>query len=282
MLKQFLFRRQAVAAAIILGAAGRLCGQAANPSAFEVASIRPNSDNGPQRFNLFPQFTARNATLKDLFLLAYDVKGFQVTGGPSWINSDRYDISAKMADTPVPGRDAMMLQRRRLQLLLQDRFKLAVHHETRELPVYELTVLKGGPKLAAPTCTEMDPKNPGPAPGKTIMDTCGSSGFFKGRFEASAATTRDLAKALADLLGRTVVDKTGIKGTFHVVLTFATDDSTIRFPGGPADTDTPPAAGDAPPNIFTAIQEQLGLKLKSSKGLVDVIVIDHVGKPSEN
>jgi uncharacterized protein (TIGR03435 family) len=278
MLKGFLWRRQAVAAAIILFAAGGLRGQAANPTPFEVASIRPNSDNGPQRFSLFPQFTARNATLSDLFLLAYDVKGFQVTGGPGWMNSDRYDISAKMADTPVPGRDAMMLQRRRLQLLLQDRFKLAVHHETRELPVYELTVLKGGPKLTAPTCTEIDSKNTGPAPGKTVMDYCGSSGFFKGRFEATAATIGDLVKALANLLGRTVVDKTGIKGTFHVVLTFATDDSTIRFAGAPADTD----ADDAPPDIFTAVQEQLGLKLKSSKGPVDVIVIDHVEKPSEN
>jgi uncharacterized protein (TIGR03435 family) len=282
MLKRFLWSRQAIAAAVTLGAASRLCGQAANPTAFEVASIRPNLDNGPQRFSLFPQFTARNATLKDLFLLAYDVKDFQVTGGPGWMSSDRYDISAKMADTPVPGRDAMMLQRRRLQLLLQDRFKLAVHHETRELPVYELTVLKGGPKLTAPACTEIDPKNPGPAPGKTIMDYCGSSGFFKGRFEATAATTGDLAKALANLLDRTVVDKTGIKGTFHVVLTFATDDSTIRFPGAPADIDTPTPAGDVPPDIFTAIQEQLGLKLKSSKGPVDVIVIDHVEKPSEN
>jgi uncharacterized protein (TIGR03435 family) len=199
------------------------------------------------------------------------------------MNSDRYDISAKMAETPVPGRDAMMLQRRRLQLLLQDRFKLAVHHETRELPVYELTVLKGGPKLTAAMCTEPDPKNPGPAPGKTIMDYCGSSGFFKGRFEATTATAGDLAKALANLLGRTVVDKTGIKGTFHVVLTFATDDSTGRLPGAPADTDIPPpAAGDAPPDIFTAIQEQLGLKLKSGQGPVDVIVIDHAEKPSEN
>jgi hypothetical protein len=81
MLKRFLCRRHAVAAAIVLGAASRRYGQAANPTPFEVASIRPNSDNGTQRFSLFPQFTARNATLKDLFLLAYDVKGFQVTGG---------------------------------------------------------------------------------------------------------------------------------------------------------------------------------------------------------
>ncbi len=175
----------------------------------------------------------------------------------------------------------MTLQRQRLQLLLQDRFKLAVHHETKELPVYELTAAKGGPKLKAPACTESDPKNPTPAPGKTIRDTCGFSGFFKGRFEASSATTGDFVKALSNLLGRTVVDKTGINGTFRIVLTFALDDSTQRFPDAPIGADSP-AADDASPNIFTAIQEQLGLKLESSRGPVDVMVIDHVEKPSEN
>ena len=165
-------------------------------------------------------------------------------------------------------------------MLLQDRFKLAAHHEIRNLPVYELTVSKG-PKLKAPTCTESDPKNPRPAAGKTIMDYCGFSGFFKGRFEASAATIGDLAKALANLLDRAVVDKTGINGTFHVVLTFATDNTTVRFPGAPVDADSPPAI-DAPPNIFTAIQEQLGLKLNSNRGPVDVMVVDHVERPSEN
>jgi uncharacterized protein (TIGR03435 family) len=113
------------------------------------------------------------------------------------------------------------------------------------------------------------------------MDYCGSSGFFKGRFEASSATIGDLVKALANLLNRAVVDKTGINGTFKVVLTFATDDSTVRFPDAPIGVESP-AANDAAPNIFTAIQEQLGLKLESSRGPVEVMVIDHVEKPSEN
>jgi uncharacterized protein (TIGR03435 family) len=271
LLQGVILSRPIFAAALICCAVTGSRGEDSNVAAFEVASIRPvraNSDNGPQRVNLFPQFTAQNATLKDLLLLAYDVRNFQVAGRPAWFDSDRYDISAKMAGTPVPGRDAMMLQRRRLQLLLQDRFKLAVHRETRELPVYELTVSKGGPKLKAPTCTESDPKNPGPAPGKAVMDSCGFSGFFKGRFEASSATIGDLVKALANLVDRTVVDKTGIRGTFRVVLTFAVDDS--------------PAANDTAPNIFTAIQEQLGLKLESGRGPVEVMVIDHAEKPSEN
>jgi uncharacterized protein (TIGR03435 family) len=276
--------RPIFAAAVIFCAwSGSPCQDSTAPT-FEVASIRPvrpNSANGPQRLNLFPQFVAQNVTLKDLFLLAYDVKEFQVSGGPAWFNADRYNISAKMTGTPLPGRDAMMLQRRRLQLLLQDRFKLAVHHETRELPVYELTVSKGGAKLKGPTCTESDPKNPGPIPGKTIMDYCGFSGFFKGRFEASSATIGDIAKALANLLDRTVVDKTGINGTFHVVLTFGPDDNTIRFPDAPIGADSP-AANDAVPDILTAIQEQLGLRLESSRGPVEVMVIDHLEKPSDN
>jgi uncharacterized protein (TIGR03435 family) len=269
--------------ALILCAVNRSPGQDAIP-AFEVATIRPNVSGGPQRFNLFPEFTAQNATLKDLLTLAYDVKPFQVSGGPGWIDSERYDISAKLAGTPTPGREAMMIQRRRLQSLLEDRFKLAVHREMRELPIYQLILAKGGPKLQAPACVEMDPKNPGLAPGKTMMDYCGSSGFFKGRFEASAANMEDLTKAFGNLLGRTVVDKTGIHGMFHITLMFAADDGTVRAPGAPG----PPAdAGDsaAPdpgPNIFTAIQEQLGLKLESSRGPVEVMVIDHAEKPSAN
>ena len=281
MLKRLLWDRHAVAAALIFCAASKLCAQAVNAPVFEVASIRPASENGPQRINLFPQFTAQNVTLKDLFLLAYEVKDFQVLAAPSWFNSDRYDISAKMAGTPIPGPEAMKLQRRRVQDLLQERFKLAVHNENRELPIYELTVAKGGPKLKAAACTEADPKNPAPAPGATIMDYCGFSGFFKGRFAASSATTADLVKALANLLDRAVVDKTGLRGRFHVVLTFAIDDNTIRFPDAPFGPDAA-AEDNSAPNIFTAIQEQLGLKVDSSKGPVDVMVIDHAEKPSAN
>jgi uncharacterized protein (TIGR03435 family) len=259
---------------------GRSPAQNAATPAFEVASVRPNRNSGPERFSLFPEFTAQNATLKDLLALAYDVKGFQVSGGPAWINSDRYDISAKVAGPPTPGREGLMLQRRRLQTLLQDRFKLAVHRETKELPIYELSVSKGGPKLQAPSCIEVDPKNLAPAPSKGVMDYCGSSGFFKGRFEASAANMGDLAKALANLLDRSVTDKTGVNGTFHVTLTFAVDDTTIRFPDAPNPGGA--VATDAGPNIFTALQEQLGLRLESRKGPVDVTVIDHVEKPSEN
>lgn len=281
MTRRVLRSHPVFAAALMFCAVCRSPGQDAAAPAFEVASIRPNTSGSPQRFSLFPEFTAQNVTLMQLFTLAYDLKSFQVSGVAGWMNSDRYDISARVAGTPTPGREAMMLQRRRLQTLLQDRFKLAVHHDTKELPIYELTVAKGGPKLQASACLDMDPKNPTPAPGKTFMDYCGSSGFFKGRFEASTANMGDLAKALANLLDRFVVDKTGINGTFHVTLTFAADDSGARVPGPPDDAGNA-AAADSSPNIFTAIQEQLGLKLESGRGPVEVMVIDHVEKPSGN
>jgi len=249
---------------------------------FEVASIRPSASAAPQRFSLFPNFGAQNSTLRDLFTLAYDVKRFQVSGGPKWFDSDRYDIEAKALGAPTPGPDGLLLQKRRLQTLLQERFKLAIHREMRELPLYELTIARGGHKLQPTTCIEPDSKNPGPAPGKTVRDYCGWSGFFPGRFEGSTVSMTDLAKALANILGRTVVDKTAIKGSFHVQLTFAPDDAAARAiaPGGDPRTTGPGA--DLGPNIFTAIQEQLGLKLESSKGPVEVLVIDHVEKPTEN
>lgn len=284
LLRRLIMIRPILAAASILGVPSGSPGQDSTVPAFEVASIRAvssNSKSGPQRINLFPQFTAQDVTLKDLFLLAYDVRDFQVSGGPPWFNSRRYDISAKTGGTPAAGRDAMMLQRRRLQLLLRDRFKLAVHREARERPVYELTVSKGGAKLKGSACTESGPGNPAPAAGKTMMDYCGFSGFFNGRFEASSATMGDLARALAHLLDRAVVDKTGIDGTFHVVLSFAIDDSTSRLADTPPGADSP-AANDAAPNIFTAIQEQLGLRLESGRGPVEVIVIDHIEEPSAN
>jgi len=245
--------------------------------AFEVASIKPDVGGGPgPQFFMFPGFTVRRATLKDLVLMAYGVRDFQLSGGPGWINSDRYSIEAKVDGNPTMSPTYHTLQSRRLQTLLQDRFKLAVHRETKELPVYHLTVAKGGLKLQPLKeggCITGDPTNPAPAPGKNRMDYCGFIGFeTRGLFKASSGSMAQVANWLALPLGRTVVDKTGISGQFRIELTFTPLAST-------ADAE-PPA--DAPPDIFTAIQEQLGLKLESTKGPVEVLVIDHVEKPSEN
>jgi uncharacterized protein (TIGR03435 family) len=255
--------------------------------AFEVASIKRDVSGqpGPQ-YRMFPGFTVQRATLKDLVVMAYLVHDFQVSGGPGWINSDRYNIEAKAEAPPAFNTEYRTLQLRRLQTLLQDRFKLALHRETKELPVYELTVAKGGPKLPPPSCLQRDPGDLFTiAPGKTMMDYCGFGGFpGRGRYQASSGSMAEFAGALGLPLGRTVVDKTGITGRFRMELTFAPDTSTIPFPdaggpGRPADAAPPTDLG---PDIFTAIQEQLGLKLESGKGPVEVLVVDHVEKPSEN
>jgi uncharacterized protein (TIGR03435 family) len=261
----------------------RAAQQEAQP-AFDVASIKrtsPGIDPGP-RYGLGPRTHVESATLKDLVLLAYDVKDFQVSGGPGWTNSDRYDIDATVeGESRGTGPAYRTLILRRLQTLLQDRFKLAVHRETKELPIYELVVAKGGFKLQPVkegSCVPFDAEK-FRAPGSNPMNFCGYGGFGRGFYEASTGTMADLAYALPMVVGRTVVDKTGIMGVFRIHLTF----QFVSPPAAPPDAaGNPTPADDAGTSIFTALQEQLGLKLESSKGPVEVLVIDHVEKPSEN
>jgi uncharacterized protein (TIGR03435 family) len=252
--------------------------------AFDVASIRSTPagiDPGP-RFGLGPRTHVESATLKSLVLLAYDVKDFQVSGGPGWTNSDRYDIDATVeGESRGTGPAYRTLILRRLQTLLRDRFKLAVHRETKELPIYELVVAKGGFKLQPVkegSCVPFDAEK-FRAPGTNPMDFCGYGGFGRGFYEASTVSMADLAYALPMAVGRTVVDKTGITGVFRIHLTY----QFVSPPTAPPDgAGNPASADDAGLSIFTALQEQLGLKLESSKGPVEVLVIDHVEKPSEN
>jgi uncharacterized protein (TIGR03435 family) len=260
----------------------RAAPQQAQP-AFDVASIKPTAagiDPGP-RFDLGPRTHVESATLKSLVLLAYDIKDFQLSGGPGWTNSDRYDIDATVeGESRGTGPAYRTLVLRRLQTLLQDRFKLAVHRETKELPIYELVVAKGGFKLQPVkegSCVPFDAEK-FRAPGSNPMDFCGYGGFGRGFFEASTGSMADLAYQLPMVVGRTIVDKTGIKGVFRIHLSFQ-----FVPPATPPDAaGNPTPADDAGTSIFTALQEQLGLKLESSKGPVEVLVIDHVEKPSEN
>jgi uncharacterized protein (TIGR03435 family) len=270
----------AAAAALMLAIAAAPV--VAQQPAFEVASIKPDVSGQPgPLFELFPGFHVERATLKSLVLMAYGVHDFQLSGGPGWINSDRYNIEAKAQAPAAFSQEYRMLQYQRIQTLLQDRFKLAVHRETKELPIYELTVAKGGPKLQPPNCIQRDAGDRTIAPGKGMSDYCGFGMTARGLVELTTATMGNLAGTFSAELSREVVDKTGITGTFHIHLTFTPDDSTVRLPDIPGlpSVSEPPVDG---PNIFTAIQEQLGLKLESAKGPVDVLVIDHVEKPSEN
>jgi uncharacterized protein (TIGR03435 family) len=271
--------RDSVARAMnVILAVGLICASHAlaqvadSPAAFEAASIRLNlSGASGAHYRFLPGFNAENATLMNLIALAYDVADFRILAGPGWIDSDRYDVEAKTEGNP--GLDEKKLM---IQTLLADRFRLKIHRETKQLPIYMLTMAKGGIKMQPVkegSCIVREPGSSIPAPGRKLTDYCGLVvSMGRGRLELGDAKMADLVTALTRLTGRTVVDETGIKGAFTVRLTFSPDI------GVAAD----PSADAAGPSIFTAVQEQLGLKLESSRGPVEALVIDHVERPSEN
>jgi uncharacterized protein (TIGR03435 family) len=257
---------------------------------FEVASIKPNT-SGNNMIMIRPpvggRFTATNARLKTLVVIAYKVQDFEISGGPSWTNTDGYDITAKATDSNI-GIDQL---RPMLQTLLEDRFQLKVHRETKEVPVYALLAGKNGPKLPEAKeggCTSFNsnsPPPPSPAPGQFPPTPCG--GFFMGpnHLEGGKIGMEQFVSALSNLLGQPVIDKTGFKGTFDVKLDFSPEGTRMGGRGGFGPPGAPPEAGNAdnaPPSIFTALQEQLGLKLESQKGPGEILVIDHAEKASEN
>jgi uncharacterized protein (TIGR03435 family) len=204
--------------------------------------------------------------------------GTPMEGGPSWIRSDRYTINAKPEGTPGKA----MMQGPMLQAILEDRFNLKLHAERREVPVYELTVAKGGSKLqrfAEGTCIPIDSS-------KTFEDQPEISktqrrcpGFVTPKppnlqLDSEGTSVEDFAHAFLSLfVDRRIVDRTGLNGLFSFHLEFA-------LPATAADTAA--AADTSGPSIFTALQEQLGLKLESAKGRGEFLIIDHVERPTEN
>lgn len=246
---------------------------------FQVASIKPNTTNPPNRMQRpLPggRWSSRNATLQMMILTAYGIQPYQLIGGPNWMEADGFDIEAK-ADGEASTSQILLM----LQSLLADRFKLAMHRETREQPVYNLTAAKGAFNPPAPKqggCEPLDPTappHPGPMPCGMIRT--GFSGFLDGyNVEISK-----VVYSLASVMGRPVIDHTGFTGALDLHLKFTPDATTPGLPGGALGV--PPADPDpSRPNIFDALQEQLGLKLTSSKGPVEVLIIDHVERPTAN
>ncbi len=277
----------------LLGIAG-LVAITAVPGAqsFEVASVKANK-SGEQfiRFGIQAggRFTVTNAPLRELIRVAYQIQNFQITGGPGWITSDRFDIVAKAEQevplTPPggpPGPMQMMLRS-----LLAERFKLVSHIERRELPTYELVVARADGKTGAqllPSTVDCDafraamrrsggPPPAPPAPGERPM--CGLR-IGPGTLAAGGMPLGALANALAPMVNRVVLDRTGVTGNFDVDLQWTPDQAPQRPAGSP---DLPPIDPNGP-SIFTALQEQLGLKLESTRGPVDVLVIDSVEQPT--
>jgi bla regulator protein BlaR1 len=251
---------------------------------FEVASIKRDVSGEPVTYaRWFPSLHIERMTLKNLIILVYQVQDFEVTGGPGWINSERYNIDAKTEAPAVPSQQYVALERRGLQTLLRDRFHLAIHRETKQLPIYELTVAKGGLKVHPSDCIQRVTGDTAIAPGKTGSDYCRSPANGGGRIQGSGVSMAFLSHILANRLSRTVADKTGITGEFDLQLTFTPDTPTVPSPDAvrPGRADGA-AAADPGPDIFTALQEQLGLKLESAKGPVEILVIDQVEKPDAN
>ena len=208
-----------------------------------------------------------------------------ISGGPAWVNSDRYRINAKAEGNASEG----MMQGPMLQALLEDRFKLKTHRETREVSVYTLTVAKGGLKLRRleeGSCTPRDygVLSPPAVPGQKPF--CGNGGFAKkGNLvvaDIPSISIDEFSKRLTLRLDRPVIDKTGVTGLFDVHLEFAPDMSTPGLVAGGAGPTTDASEPTAGQSIFTAIQKQLGLKLQAAKGRREFLVIDSAEKPSDN
>jgi uncharacterized protein (TIGR03435 family) len=251
--------------------------------AFEAASVKPNTSGG-QRYSsrMLPggAFTATNNTLRDLILNAYWIPAYLLSGDPDWIKNERFDIEAKPAPNAVPpslpDRARNEFTRSMLQSLLAERFKLTVHRENKEMPIYELVVSKNGPKLKEAAdldcintqkCHNWGPGNP----------------TMQGGFPGKSVDMDDLVDILALWVDRPIVNKTGIQGIFDIRIQFN------PRPGGQAvarsDEANHEVANADPaslPTLFTALEEQLGLKLESRKGVVETIVIDHVERPTSN
>jgi uncharacterized protein (TIGR03435 family) len=237
----------------------------ADPS-FEVATIKPSKPDQPGKLLTVrgAKFSTINTTVVDLLDFAYGIQTKQIVNAPPWFASDKFDIDAQ---PNIPGTPSDRQLKSMIQKLLADRLQLKFHRENRELSAYVLTVGKGGPKL---TKSDGDPNG---LPGL----------FFRqlGELNVMNATMGDFTGLMQSaVLDRPVVDQTGLQGRWNFLLKWTPDES--QFSGMGVKVPPPTDAPDAPPPLFTAIQEQIGLKLESGKAPVPVLVLDHVEKPSEN
>jgi uncharacterized protein (TIGR03435 family) len=260
-------------------------------ASFEVASIKPDR-SGDMRFFVRWQpgrFNATGMTVKFLVTIAYDVKDFQVSGGPGWVNSERYDIQAKEPDSiaqemeKLPREQWRQLAESMLQSLLVDRFQLKLTRGTKDMPAYALVVAKNGPKLHEVKLEDTPAtasSGPGGHPHGPMMR------MQPGELNGQGIGLSFLASVLSQQLGRTVLDQTGLKGNYDLTLKWTPEQGEGIMVGGPGGGPPPEGAPPPPdasgPSIFTAVEEQLGLKLQATKAPAEVLVIDHVEKPSEN
>jgi uncharacterized protein (TIGR03435 family) len=296
------FRTAALVASMAGGAA--LAAQApqppADPPAFEVASIKPNN-SGDGRIMMQNQpgrYIATNVTLRLLIRNAYQLQDFQITGGPNWLATDHFDINAKVPDEfraigpPAPGSGPGPLQLM-IRTLLTERFKLVAHTETRDSPIYAMILARADGKLgpglkkSSVDCAAIFAAGrarggamPPPQPGERMQ--CGMR-VGPGNLMGGGALMPQFATTLGMFAGRIVVDRTGLEGPYDVDLTWTPDQMPQRPPGAPEGPAQFNGVAIDPngPSLFTAVQEQLGLKLDSQRGPVEVMIIDRAEKPVE-
>ena len=244
---------------------------------FEVVSVKPNNSlDRAVRIN-FPspgRFVAQNVWLRFLIQNAWNVRDYQVVAGPGWAASDRFDIEAK-GDAKA-SREEMRLM---LQHLLEDKFQLTIHHESRNLPLYRLVAAPDGSKLHEPEKGRCLEQGAQPAPGKP---ECGSSEWSPRSLSGTAITMQQFTAMLQNILQRPVIDQTGFGGPFDVTLNWVPDQTTPGLLAPGVEPPPLPATNDSGPTIFNAIAESLGLRLQASKGPVDILVIDRAEKPPAN
>jgi uncharacterized protein (TIGR03435 family) len=241
---------------------------------FDVVTVKPTPPGRPGKNIGFDghHFLFRGANLDDMIALGYGLHTKQIDGAPDWADKELFDVEG----TPdVPGIPNQKQMASLLQNLLADRFQLKFHNEKRDLSVYVVTVAPGGPKLTETTAAPNDPSGMG----------------FGGFSSAQGVTAVGRNLTMADfamwfqsgVTDRPVVDQTGIKGRYDIRLKWMPDESQFaQFGGSGVHPPAPSDSADAPPNLYTAIQEQLGLKITATKAPDDVMVIDHVEKPSAN
>jgi uncharacterized protein (TIGR03435 family) len=252
-------------AALGLAPGAALAQPTAAPTAFEVASVKLSDPNAPIGALEFPpggRFVATNVPLRIIIQRAFDVRDFQLLGGPDWLIKELYAIQAKAPEGPVSDAQIRLM----VQTLLAERFHLRVHRETKELAVYALVIGKNGPKVEA--------AKDSPRPG--------ALGVGRGSITARSTTFANVATALSRLLSRPVLDETQLSGNYDFKLHYDQSSVGLPFPGPRQESDAAGQPDGAEPSIFTAVQEQLGLKLDPQKRPVEVVVIDSIARPSEN
>lgn len=277
-MRTFLFTLLSIAAAA----------QTAPAPKFDVASIKPAAPGGRGGMvRMLPggRIHVANISVKDLIVMAYKIQPFQVSGAPSWTESERYDIEAK-PDSPVKSTEWGVM----MQGLLADRFGLVFHKETKESQIYALVLARKDGKLGANlteskegNCTQFDPSKPPPRP-EPGMRGCGSLMMSPRQIMGYGIPIERLVPMLSRIVGREIVDQTGLTGNYDVKIDYTPDEAQMAMmaPPGAMPPQSGPGGDSTGPSIFTALQEQLGLKLESQKGPVDIYVIDKITKPSDN